>query len=207
MTGGELHIAGSRTFAAELLDWAEAADLHVAGLLEPSDRGLVGSTIHGLPVRWLDDGPREDGDPVLVGTGDVARRDTVARLLRAGWRPTGLVHPLAAVSRRSEVAVNAIVGPGTIAGACSTIGDHVVVNRGVLIGHHTDIGPFATLGPGANVAGNVRVGDDAFLGMAAVVRDHVSVGRSTVVAAGAVVVRDLPDGVQVRGVPAVVRDG
>ena len=40
--------------------------------------------------------------------------------------------------------------------------------------------------------------------MSAVVLDHLTVGASSVVAAGAVVVRDVPDHVQVVGVPARV---
>jgi acetyltransferase EpsM len=204
---GEIHVAGTRTFAAEMIDWAQAAGLHVAGLVEPSDRTRVGQVIHELPVTWLDAGPGAGDGAVLVGTGQSARREIVARLIRAGWRPVRLIHPLAQVSARSTVDEGAIVGPGAIIGACSTLGPHVVVNRGTLIGHHTQVREFATLGPGVNVAGNVRVDADAFLGMAAVVRDHVTVGACSVVAAGAVIVRDVPAGVQVRGVPATVQEG
>jgi acetyltransferase EpsM len=206
MTGG-VHVAGTRTFAAEVIDWAQAAGLHVRGLLEPSDRIRVGQMIHEFPVTWLEAGPGAGDDAVLVGTGESARRKIVAQLRRAGWRPARLIHPLAQVSARSVVDEGVIVGPGAIIGACSTLGPNVMVNRGTLVGHHTEVREFATLGPGVNVAGNVRIDADAFLGMAAVVRDHVSVGACSVVAAGAVVVRDVPAGAHVRGVPATVQEG
>jgi acetyltransferase-like isoleucine patch superfamily enzyme len=48
----------------------------------------------------------------------------------------------------------------------------------------------------------VRVGADALIAMGAVVRDHVTIGDGAVVSMGAVVVRDVPAGATVRGVPA-----
>jgi acetyltransferase EpsM len=82
------------------------------------------------------------------------------------------------------------------------------VNRGVLIGHHTRIGDYVTLSPGANVAGCVEVGDGAYVGMGATVLDRISIGSHSIVGAGAVVTRDVPEKVQVQGVPArVVKEG
>ena len=52
------------------------------------------------------------------------------------------------------------------------------------------------------MAGNVTLGDDTTVGMGAIVVDHTRVGASATVAAGAVVVRDVPDGARVQGVPA-----
>jgi acetyltransferase-like isoleucine patch superfamily enzyme len=46
------------------------------------------------------------------------------------------------------------------------------------------------------------MGEDVFVGMGAVVRDHVEIGASAVIAMGAVVVRDVAEGTQVRGLPA-----
>jgi sugar O-acyltransferase (sialic acid O-acetyltransferase NeuD family) len=198
----EVHVAGTRTFAAEVVDFARDAGLDVAGLLEPTDRARVGQTIHGLPVAWLDDGPVRPGAIALLGTGETARRPLVERLRAAGWRPGALVHPRAHVAPSASVGEGSLIAPGVVIGACAGIGEHVVVGRGALVGHHTTIAEFATLGPGANVAGNVRVEADALIAMAAVVRDHVTVGASAVVAMGAVVVGDVSAGTEVRGVPA-----
>ena len=202
MSDGEVHVAGTRTFAAEVADFARDAGLHVVGLLEPVDRARVGQKIHDLPVTWLDDGPARPGAIALLGTGETARRPLVGRLRAAGWRPGALVHPHAHLAPSATVGEGSIVGPGVVVGACAHIGEHVVVGRGALVGHHTTIGDFATLGPGANVAGNVRVEDEAFIALAAVVRDHTTIGAAAVVAMGAVVVGDVPAGAQVRGVPA-----
>jgi sugar O-acyltransferase (sialic acid O-acetyltransferase NeuD family) len=196
-----VYVAGTRTFAAEVADFAEEAGFRVVGLLETIDRERVGTTIHDLPVTWL-----EDTEPAaaIIGTGERSRRAVVARLVAAGWELPPLVHPRAHVARTSVVGAGAVVAPGAVVGARSRVGEHALLGRGVLVGHHTEVGAYATLNPGANVAGNVRIGPDAFVGMAAIVRDHLTVGASAVVAAGALVLRDVPDEVEVRGFPAAV---
>ncbi len=192
-------IAGTRSFAAEVLGYAREAGLDVAGLLEPRERDKVGETVHGLPVRWLDDA---ESSTAVIGTGDADRRDVAERIAAAGLGLATIVHPTAHVPESVEVGEGSIVAPGAIVGAHSSIGRNVVVGRGSLIGHHTRIADLATLGPGANVAGNCEVGEGAFLGMAAVVRDHLTVGPRAVVGMGAVVVGDVPEGASVRGIPA-----
>lgn len=199
---GSVVVAGTRSFAAEVVDFASDAGLTVTALLEPHDRERVGDTIHERPVLWLDDGPAGGTDRVLVGTGDTDRRDVVARLAAAGFTPATLVHPRAHVALTATVGVGALVAPGVVVGARSSVGEHVVAGRGSLVGHHTSLGDYATLGPGANVAGNVEVGEAAFVAMAAVVRDHVTIGAGATVAMGAVVVSDVAAGAQVRGLPA-----
>lgn len=201
MSRRELFVVGTRTFAAEVAEYAAEAGLRVVGLLEPYDRDRVGRTIHGLPVTWLDE-TESRRRHALLGTGESARRELVRRLEAAGWEAVSLVHPQAHVAGSSAVGTGVLIAPGVVVGACSTIGEHAVLGRGSLIGHHTEIGAFSTLGPGVNVAGNVTIHDDVFIGMGAVVRDHVTVGAAAVVAMGAVVVGDVAAGAQVRGFPA-----
>jgi sugar O-acyltransferase (sialic acid O-acetyltransferase NeuD family) len=201
VTAGPISIIGTRSFAAEVADFAEAAGFLVERLLEPYARDRVGERIHGYPVVWL-----EEASPGLavVGTGERSRRDLVARALAAGFEFPPLVHPRAHVARTSTAAAGAVIGPGVVVGASASVGEHAVLGRGVLVGHHTEIGAFATLNPGVNVAGNAVVEEDAFIGMAAIVRDHTRIGASATVGAGALVLRDVDAGSDVRGLPATV---
>ena len=188
MRPSRLYVVGTRSFAVEVVDFAAETGLEIAGLLEPFDRTRVGTTIHDLPITWLEE---TGAARVLVGTGERSRRLIVGRLRAAGWTIDGLVHPKAHVARSSSVGKGAIVAPGVVVGARTRIGEHVVLGRGALVGQQTEVGAFATVGPGANVAGNVRIGEDASIGTAAVVLDHVTVGASAVVGAGAVVLADV----------------
>ena len=188
MRPSRLYVVGTRSFAADVVDFAAETGLEIAGLLEPFDRSRVGTTIHDLPVSWLEE---TGAARALVGTGERSRRLIVGRLHAAGWTIDGLVHPKAHVARSSAVGNGAILAPGVVVGARSRIGEHVVLGRGALIGHHSEVGAFATVDAGANVAANVRIEEDAFIGMAAVVGDHVTVGASAVVSVGAVALADV----------------
>lgn len=68
----------------------------------------------------------------------------------------------------------------------------------------THIGDYVTLSPGANVAAKCRVGASTYIGMGALVLDNLTIGSHAVVGAGAVVTKDVPDRVQVMGVPALI---
>jgi acetyltransferase EpsM len=198
----QVYVAGTRTFSAEVIDFATEAGLEVIGLLEPFDRDRVSTTIHERPVSWLEDGPAKEGAAALLGTGESERRTTVKRLLEAGWEIAALVHPSAQVAPSATIGTGALIGPSVVVGARSAIGDYAVLSRGALVGHHTEVGEFATLGPGANLAGNVKLGAGVFVGMGGLVRDHLEIGEDAVIAMGATVVASVGAGVEVRGVPA-----
>ncbi|HEX6654360.1 MAG TPA: hypothetical protein VF072_16560 [Thermoleophilaceae bacterium] len=201
MTGsGDIHVAGTGSFSLEVAEYARAAGLEVAGLIELQDASRVGAEIHGLPVRAADDPPAR-GAPAVVGAGG----DRLAHwqgLADRGWSAVSVIHPAAQVSPSALVGAGCVVGPGAVIGAASELGEHVLLGRGALLGHHAVLEAGATLNPGANVAGHVRVGRGVTVGMGAIVVDHREVGAGATVAAGAAVVRDVGPGVRVQGVPA-----
>ena len=203
---GDIHVAGTGSFALEVVEYARDAGLEVAGLIELQNPARVGTEIHGLPVRSAGD-PPVGGAAAVVGAGG-SRLAHWAILAPHGWRAASVVHPTAHVAPSARVADGCVLAPGVVVGAASELGDHVLVGRGALVGHHTTLEPGVVLNPGANVAGHVRLGTGATVGMGALVADHLEVGAGAVVAAGAAVVRSVAAGVRVQGVPArVYREG
>lgn len=136
-----------------------------------------------------------------IGNGPVRRRiDRICT--EAGYEPATLVHPT--VSMGFDVAM----GPGTIvcAGVRLTtnirLGRHVLLNLNVTVGHDTTLHDYVTVNPLTAISGNVTIGEGVLMGTHSAILQGLSVGVDSTVGSGACVVRDVGDGVVVKGVPA-----
>jgi sugar O-acyltransferase (sialic acid O-acetyltransferase NeuD family) len=203
-------ILGPTEYALELCDVIEdVPGLRVEGFIEAESRDRCREPHGGLPVFWAGDAGRWANSHLAVCALATTHRDRyVQQVEAAGVRFATVVHPSAHVSEKSTLGEGAIVGVGCIVAAYARIGRHVRLNRGAIVGHHLEIGDYVTVQPGANIASGCRIGPKTYVGMSAVVLDGLSIGSHSVVGAGAVVTKDVPDRVQVVGVPArIVREG
>jgi acetyltransferase EpsM len=205
-----LLICGTRSFAAEVADLvSEIPELELTGFVENMDRARCDEPFEGLPVHWIDEiAPLARTHQAVCALATTHRARFTRQVEELGVRAATVVHPTARISPTATLAAGTIASAGAIVGAHTRVRAHALLNRGVLVGHHTEVGAHSSLMPGSNVAGNCRVGDAAFVGMGAIVLDNLTVGAHSVVAAGSVVTRDVPDHVQVMGIPArVVNEG
>jgi acetyltransferase EpsM len=201
-----LLILGTRTYAVEVADLvSEIPDFELKGFVENMDRQKCQERLEGLPIFWVDDiADLADSHWAVCGLATTHRSRFVQQVAKLGVRFASLIHPWARISTKSRVGEGSIINPGVIIASHTVLGNHVLVNRGALIGHHTEIGDYVTIQPGANVAGACRIGEATYIGMGALVLDHVIVGAHSIIGAGAVVNKDVPDHVQVVGVPAKI---
>ena len=204
-----LVILGTSLFVPEVTDLAEdTGRFEVAAYIENLDREKTRQPFLGRPVIWIDDAaPLASTHDAVCGLGTTHRKAFIEQAASAGFRFARIEHPAARVSSTSTVGDGSVLSVGVIVAAHTRLGRHVIVNRGTLIGHHTTVHDYVTISPGANVAGAVTIGEGAYIGIGAIVLDRVTIGAHAVVGAGAVVTKDVPDRVQVMGVPArVIRE-
>jgi sugar O-acyltransferase (sialic acid O-acetyltransferase NeuD family) len=205
----ELVIVGAGDHGRVVADLARSQGREPFGFVQPAAAELAGP-VDGLTILGTLAGEhpladRLEASPIefVVALGaNRARAAAFSRCLELGWRPATLVHPSAILLGGAVVGEGTQVCAGAIIGLAARIGSDVIVNTAASLDHDNLLGDHAFIGPGAHLAGRVRVGTGAHVGIGAIVREGCTIGDWSYVAAGAVVVRDVPPGVRVAGVPA-----
>jgi len=199
-----LIILGTRAYAEEVADLvADTGQFELIGFAENWERERAGGDLLGRPIVWVDELAEMARDTQAVcAIGTTQRAQFIEQVRAMGFEFARIRHPSARLSETSSIGPGSILSAGVIVAAHTRLGEHVIVNRGSLIGHHTEIADYVTISPGANIAGRVQIGTRSYIGMGAIVLDGIKIGERALVGAGALVTKDVPDRVQVMGVPA-----
>ncbi len=123
------------------------------------------------------------------------------------------IEPGAIIREGARVGKDCIVMMGAVINIGAEVGEKTMVDMNAVIGARAIVGKNCHVGAGAVIAGvleppskkPVVIEDDVFIGGNAVVLEGVKIGKGSVVAAGAVVLKDVPPGLIVAGVPARVK--
>jgi sugar O-acyltransferase (sialic acid O-acetyltransferase NeuD family) len=174
------------------------------GFLDDND-AFHGTRLLGLPVLGPIDVYRELASTGLVmGIGDNAARKAIVERLGTEiphpWH--GAIHPTATIAPSVQIGEGTVVAAGAVINPDTIIGKHAIINTGATIDHDCKIGDFCHIAPGAHLAGGIHVGEGSLIGIGVVATPYHSIGAWVVVGAGAVVIRDIPDRVVAKGVPA-----
>lgn len=180
-----------------------SADRAAQAVFADDNPRLIGSTLLGCVVHGpvVDAVGRTDLFHVAIGDNRV-RQALHAQLLSLGAEPVTVIHPHATVSAHGVVGRGVFVAAGAIVAPMAQLGDAVIVNHGAVVDHDCVIGRFTHIAPRATLSGGVSVGEGVLIGAGATVLPGLTVGDGAVVGAGAVVVRSVPPGAVVHGVPA-----
>lgn len=113
-----------------------------------------------------------------------------------------LIHPDAKTNKFIEFGSGCIICCNSFISVNTRICDHVSINPGCGIGHDTIIEKYSTLYWNVTLSGNVCIREGCEIGSKAVIIPKRTVGKWSIIGAGAVVVKDLPEGCTAVGVPA-----
>lgn len=146
-------------------------------------------------------GAENDAPPAsIIALGSLDLRARLIHELRGLYAVVR--HPRAVVSPSASVGDGTFVGAGAIVQGRARVGAHGIINTGAIIEHDCVLATNVHVAPGAVLGGQVSVGRDTLIGLGARVRPGVKIGAGCIVGVGAAVVRDVPDGIKVLGVPA-----
>lgn len=202
----KLLILGTGSFAPEVAVLAhETGQLEVKAFVENWNPQKCEQTLGSRPILWIDEiVALASTHKAICALGTTHRQGFIDRVYAHGFTFITLVHPSVNIASETSIGEGSILSPGAIVAAYSSIGRHVLINRGCLIGHHTTIADYCTLSPGANIAASVQIDEGTYVGMGAIILNNIKIGAHSVIGAGAVVTRDVPDHVQVTGIPAKI---
>lgn len=168
------------------------------------DGVAVGTQVLGYPVLggldWL---LAQPPTPLALAVGTNATRERLAEQVLAGGHSLPVwVHPSAVLSPTATLGAGTVVMARVVVNAEARVGRGVILNTGCIVEHQCEVGDFAHLSPAAALGGDSRVGARTHVGIGATLLHLASVGRDCVVGGGAVVLKHVPDGQTVVGVPA-----
>lgn len=174
------------------------------------NQALWGKEIFGVPIRGGDEllaELKKEGVthfiPAVGGVKDNApRRKMFEWGIEQGLTPLTLCHSSAILSPYSKIGEGTVIFAGAIVNPAAVIGRNCVINTGVIIEHDCIIEDHVHVAPGSTLSGGVIVRQMAHIGTGSSIRHAITVGEGAVVGAGSVVVKDVPAGLTVKGVPA-----
>jgi len=181
----------------------DGRELLVSGFLDDDSR-LWKRSLLGIPVLGPLGSLREfPHDGIVVAIGDNRTRCRIhVSLTEGGETLVATVHPRAVLGTGVRIGLGSMVCAGVVVNTDTEVGESVILNTGCTVDHHCLIGSYSHVAPGVHLGGGVILGEGAFVGIGASVIPRRRIGTWATVGAGAAVIRDVPDGETVMGVPA-----
>ncbi len=209
----QIAIYGGGGFAREVA-WLirscnERANLFAVVAFIDDNRVTHGRILNGIPVVGLETVRDQFPEARIVGgVGTPRTRQHLMEKARdAGFDFETIIHPRVERSDWIKIGLGTVVCAGNILTTNIILGEHVQVNLDCTIGHDVVMGKYTTLAPGVHVSGWVHFGKRVYVGTGAVIingteKDPLTIGDDAVIGAGACVIKSVPAGVTVAGVPA-----
>jgi sugar O-acyltransferase (sialic acid O-acetyltransferase NeuD family) len=203
----ELVIIGAGGFGREVLCWARASagEWHVKGFIDDNPHALDGYGKDLPPV--LGSIRSHFPTPAEVFTCAIGQVEAKKRCIEyvhsLGGAFTNVIHSTAVVSTRAVLGGQGIIlCPYTVISPDAHLGDFVSVNLHSTVAHDAVVGRWTQIHCHVDITGGVKLGEGVLVGSHASILPGLTIGDGAVIGAGAVVMRDVPAGVTVFGVPA-----
>lgn len=106
------------------------------------------------------------------------------------------------ISKSSKLGYGIVVQDGVNLSASTTIGNFVKVNSFANIMHDSIIGDFSTVAPNAVILGRVKIGKKCYIGSNSTILSGIIIADGVTIGAGAVVTKNVAEGLVMVGNPA-----
>lgn len=208
----KIALAGSTELARRLIHYlAETGHGSIIGMFDDFEQ--AGSLKYGHPILGkLSDihSVYRSGDFdeifVAIGYNNIEFRKSVFTSLQDADIPIGtFIHPSAYVAESATIGQGCIILINAVVEMYVTLEDNIFVSSVSYISHDVQIGAHSYCAPSITLGGGSSFGPGCFIGISSTIINGITIGENVKIAAGAVVVKDVPDNVLIAGVPATVK--
>lgn len=203
-------IIGAGKYGEVYLTYLTEAGIDVIGFLD-DNADLHGKTIKGKPIL---------GDTSLLTTlmnthdvrgvycpiGNNKLRVKFLELAKSlGYSTPNYIHPSVKISPNVTIGNGVYILLGTNIMPYTKINDYTMISMGVNIAHHVTLEMGTFLSTGCNFGASITAQQYAYCGISSTIMTGIkTLGKDCLVGAGAVVIKDVPNGSIVAGVPAKI---
>lgn len=208
----KLVIIGAGGFGREMVAWARQSVQHerewtLKGLIDDNLAALDGKNTPAPLLGTIQDYAPADDEVFICAMGVPAIKRKVSELLLSrGARFTRLIHCTAVLGDNVELGEGVVLCPYTVASANNRLGRGVAINLHSSVDHDACVDNWSQVNCHCDLTGGVQLGKEVFVGSSVSIIPGVKVGDRAYIGAGSVVLRDVPDGAKVFGVPARQRE-
>lgn len=188
----------------EMIELCEQCNVRIAGIFDNERTGeYMNYRILGSDADAIANAQQYKKFPVILSPDKPSLREKLFWLYQeAGYTFEGLISPTSQISGTARIDPLAVIQHGVNVSANATIGKFVKLNSLCNIMHDAIVDDFTTVAPNAVVLGYVQIGRSCYIGANSTILPEKKLGNQIMVGAGAVVTRDVSDGLTMVGVPA-----
>ena len=204
----KLIVIGAGGYAKSVLDSVDYYNYKIEGFL---DEYNIEKEHLGYPICWKSleevDMPEKYFYFIAIGNNE-RRKRWFDRLIEHRLRLINVVDRSAIISPEADIGNGCFFGKMAVVNSKARIGNDCIINTKALIEHGCTVNDHANISTNAVINGDVVVGEGAFIGTCSVTIGQKTIGSWSTVGAGAVVIRNVENGITVAGVPArVIKKG
>jgi len=191
------YLYGAGGHGKVVLDAMQVAHINCTGFVD--DKEI--SNWAGLSVLKLSDLVLESSIYFHLAIGNCKIREVIAtQLNNANY--FSVTHPSAVVAKSAQIGHGTFSAAQSVIAPDAKIGNHCIINHAAVVDHDCVVGDYTHIAPQCSLGGGVKVGKGVLIGTGAVVLPGITIADYAVIGAGAVVTKNVAEGMTVVGNPA-----